>query len=625
MNQLNRFAAAIAVIGYIAICPSLLAGGKGFNQFIGFGDSTMDTGYFRYHTSGSPLVDQALARAITLGATGGWAGNGVMNTHILADKFGLNSFPIDNGGRNYANGGATTVPNNQPIIPDNVATIQQINNYLSSVHGSANRNALYLIKTGDNDVTYFTNQGAIWDAAHPNYLSDGAVALAIEVKHLQSAGARIIMVRNTYDSAIYAGLGGDIPASNAAAYALHWDLGTSEWAALKAEGVRFIPADNNSLFRYVVHNPTRFGFTASSVLAANAPASGSSALIAILTPAQQRDFLFVDGVHLTTAGQTIEADYAYSLLIAPNQISLLAENAIQLGLARTAAIQGQIDLSAQQRARCGTNAWATAGSDTMSFRNAKGFAGSSGIPFGGTVGVDYEIFRSLIVGAAFSTGGQTQGFSTGGNFKQVDEAQSVYVDYRNGPVWGNVVGTYGMFQDKISRPVPLGIFTDQNYSNTTGQSLVLALRGGGDFKLGRLTTGPVLGLVMQEVHVKGFTESGASGVSALSFGSQTRDSVVSQIGWRVLVDLGSWQPFAEAKWNHEWADNNRTVSASLTTVDAPSYSLDAVPSGTDWATASLGTSYKLNSQTMLRAELSVEFLNPQVLGYGGDLSLNVRF
>ena len=74
---------------------------------------------------------------IANGATGGWAGNGVMNTTILAGKFGLSAAPIGGGGTNYAVGGATTIPNNAPVLPANAntTTIQQIENYLSSVNG----------------------------------------------------------------------------------------------------------------------------------------------------------------------------------------------------------------------------------------------------------------------------------------------------------------------------------------------------------------------------------------------------------------------------------------------------------------------------------------------------------
>ena len=511
------------------------------------------------------------------------------------------------------------------MVPTNVTTIQQIDNYLSSVNGVANPKALYIIKSGDNDATYVSNQSAAWNAAHPNYLSDGASALALKVARLQAAGARTIVVRNSYDSALFAGLGGDITSANAAAYARSRALGTSEWSSLTAAGVHFIPADNDSLFKFVVHHPTLFGFTASSVLSPNAP-SNLPANVAIVTPDQQRDYLFINGPHFTTAGQTIEADYTYGLLIAPSQISLLAENAVQDGLARAATIQAQIDLSGQHRGPNGVNAWVSAGANSLGFKNAgTGFPIDSGIPFGGTLGVDYKLKCGVIVGVAFSGGSQSQGFSTGGSFDQVVEAPSLYAAYKTGPVWANAVATYGAFQDKIRRQVPLGIFTDENNANTTGHALALALRGGGDFKLGQITTGPVGGLVLQQVCVDGFTETGTSGVTALSFDGQTRGSVVSQLGWRVLADVGKWQPFAEAKWNHEWAGKDRTVTAALTTVAAPAYSMDAFPVTSDWATALVGTSYKLTSRVMLLGRLSFVFLNPQVSSFGGELGLNVSF
>jgi outer membrane lipase/esterase len=187
------------------------------------------------------------------------------------------------------------------------------------------------------------------------------------------------------------------------------------------------------------------------------------------------------------------------------------------------------------------------------------------------------------------------------------------------------VVSYEFFQNNIARQVTLGTFTDQNHADTTGQSPALALRGGYDFKLGSITTGPVAGMVLQQVYVNGFTETGTSGVTALSFGSQTRGSLISQLGWRVLADAGNWQPFAEAKWNHEWADKNRMVSASLTSVAAPSYSIAAAPVASDWATASLGAVYKINPQMLLRGAFSAVVLNPQVISYGGELGLNIGF
>ncbi|MCB2185557.1 MAG: autotransporter domain-containing protein [Deltaproteobacteria bacterium] len=595
-----------------------------YNQFVVFGDSTLDTGYFRYHTTGDALVDEAVRIAISRGAKGGWAGNGEMNTTILAGKFGLNADTVEIGGTNYANGGATSVPNDKPIMPANVATVQQIANYLDAVGGRADSQALYLIKSGDNDATYYTNQGAAWRAAHPNYLAEGAAALAEAVARLQAAGARTIVVRNSYDAAIFAGVGGDIAPENAEAYGRSVGLWRSEWTNLTARGVRFIPADNDSLFSYIVHNPTKFGFTAETVLAANAP-SPVSALVSILTPEQQRGYLFIDGVHVTTAGQTIEADYVYNLLVAPSQISLIAESAVHSVWARTATIQEQIELSGQHRGPNGVNVWTSAGVSRLKLDNESGLPDASGTPFGGTVGVDYQTGFGLLLGAAFSAGGQRQDFSDGGNYGQEEEALSVYAAYRLGPVWGNALASFGQIQNTLSRDAALGILTDENQGDTNGQSQALALRVGGDIHLGPVTTGPVVGMVLQQVYLNGFTESGGTGLTALAFGGQTRDSVISQLGWRVAVDVGDWQPFAEAKWNHEFADTDRTVTAMLTTTDAPSYEVDAAPVGEDWATASLGASYRLNSWVTLLGSLSAMLGNSDAESYGGEVGVNFSF
>ena len=627
----------ICLSAFLAACTLSALGAQQFNQFVAFGDSTLDTGYFFYHQDQTGGYQPFFQTAITNGwSVGGWDGNGVMNTTILAGKFGLNAVSAAGGGSNYAVGGATTMPNTTPVLPgdydpsavppvDNT-TITQIKNYLTAVNGAANPKALYLIKTGDNDATYVTNQIAIdptWLTTHSTYLADGAAALATEVAALQAAGARTIVVRNSYDSALLSGTGGIISGTSLAQYQRTVILDTAEWADLHAAGVHFIPADNDSLFSFVAKNPTLFGFTPASVLASNAPAHGSSALIAPLTPAEQQGYLFVEGVHLTTAGQTIEADYTYSLLIAPNEISLLPENEVHLGLSRMATIQRQIELFDSQRGPDGINLWVNSGADSLQMKNATGFPDASGIPFGGTVGIDYLTPMGLIVGVAFTGGNTVQDFATGGNFNQVDEVTSLYAAYRKGPVWGNAVASYGLFQDTVTRPVALGIYTDRNHGNTTGQNLALALRAGGDFKSGRITTGPVTGVVMQQVSVKGFTESG--GVSALSFDSQTRDSLVSQFGWRVSVDLNQWQPFAEATWNHEWSGQNRTITTALTTVQAPSYRMDTAPVATDWATASIGTSFKVNDQVSIHAVLTAECFNAQSVTYGGNMGVTISF
>jgi outer membrane lipase/esterase len=287
----------------------------------------------------------------------------------------------------------------------------------------------------------------------------------------------------------------------------------------------------------------------------------------------------------------------------------------------------KIDLSEQPRGSKGINVWASAGANSLSVENAPGFPNDSGAPFGGSAGMDFRTQCGALLGAAFTAGTQTQNFTkgSGGYFDQTDEALSIYTAYEASPVWGDAVATYGFFQDNIRRRVPLGILTDDNNASPDGHALALALRAGGDIKLGQITTGPVGGVVMQKVYLGGFAETGSTGVTALTFASQTRNSFVGQLGWRILADMGNWQPFADMKWNHEYGDTDNTVTTSLNTVAAPSYIMDAAPIASDWATASVGTCYKLNSQVTLRGAFLTTFLNSQVAIYGGELGMSVSF
>jgi outer membrane lipase/esterase len=547
-----------------------------------------------------------------------------MDSTILAGRLGLTALPVGAaGGTNYAVGGTYTTM----AVPGLVSVTQQISDYLASVGGAANPQALYTVSTGNNDLIYYAGKGAVWQADNPTWLADQNTALTAGVAALQRAGARTILVPNTYNSAVYAGPGGDIDPSKADLYARAAAYDANRWASLTAAGVRYVPVDLDSVFRFVVHNPAAFGFTPASVLAANAPSPVTAivATTANISLEQERTFLFVDGKHVTTAGQQIEADYEYSLLTAPGLVSMLAEGPVQGGLVRTATIQGQIDLSGQHRGPSGVNLWFSAGAGSLDLAGTSGFPDTSGIPFAGSVGLDYRTQSGLILGTAFTGGAQTQTFSQGGgHFDQVDETLSVYAAYRNGPVWGDVIASGGLIQDSLTRKVPLGGFTDEDRADTEGQSLALAVRTGYDLALGPIVTGPVAGMVIQRMHIDGFTESG--GVTALSFGSQTRDSVVSQLGWRAMLDLGDWRPFLEAGWSHEWDNPSRTVQAALTTTSAaPSYSTAAAPWASDWGTATVGSSYRISEQVLVRTTVSATFATSRMASYGGELGVSIGF
>jgi len=140
----------------------------GYNQFIGFGDSTMDSGYFRYSpTGGSPLlpsgvlIDSFIAATVAAGGSGAFMGPGVVDTIQIAQKFGLSANPVTmpGGGTNYANGSAQTFSTTQENgfdhgLYNNVPVTTQVTNYLTAVNGHANPDALYMVSIGGNDLAW---------------------------------------------------------------------------------------------------------------------------------------------------------------------------------------------------------------------------------------------------------------------------------------------------------------------------------------------------------------------------------------------------------------------------------------------------------------------------------------
>jgi outer membrane lipase/esterase len=614
---------AAAFLGAAVLITPVASRATEFNQFIGFGDSTLDSGYFRYNTTGNPTTDQAIAAAVAQGAKGGYAGPGTMDSILLAGRFGLNAEPIGNGGSNYANGGAHTLVD----APGHVSTVQQIDNYLTSVHGAANPRGLYIVSTGNNDWIYTLMQGPSWNAANPDYLIGLADPFASKVAMLQAAGARTVVVPNSYTYAVLAGPGGEIPAALIPEYTRIVAFNSAMWSSLARSGVNFIPADMDSVFKYVVHNPGRFGFTAESVLSNNAPSKVSALLTtaAMLTPEQERTYLFIDGAHLTTAGQQIEADYMSSLITAPNLVSLVAEGAVENGFSRTSSLQHQIESPQRGHAPGSIDTWGNAGASTLRLRNDAGYPTMSGTFFGGSVGADYQTRSGMILGAAITAGGQNQHFSSGGHCDQADEALSFYVTGKTGCYWGDALATVGLQQYRIARQVPLGLFTDQNRADTDGRTIAFALRGGREFGIGAIVTGPVLGVNLQQVRFNGFTEAGAAGVTALWFGAQSRDAYVGQLGWRAAVDAGDVRFSADAEWNHDWNGGTRKVTAALTSSDTAPYTVAAAPVSKDWATIVIGATYRVTSRASLRVNASAMFGNPRVTSYGGGASLSMGF
>jgi len=667
MRRLKRQGAGGALTLALLAGAGAPASAQTFTQFFGFGDSSIDSGSYRSLASpgGGATFNTLWPAAVAAGAGKPTTSPGLMNSEALAAMFGLSAIPADQGGTNYATSGAKAVTINNAATGGFTAaipTVTQISQYLASVGGHANPNALYLISSGGNDVSFAL--GSSGTGPYPSdptaYLVGAANSLAGAVAELHAAGARYFVVP---DQSFSFPTGGS--AADATERQARLTYSQALWSALAADGVNFVPADTNAVRVVLAAFPSSFGFqyvdTQPGHVACSQPAgvttawallcsSNPSAPSTLVSPNAEQTDLFADDQHLTSAGQKIIADYEYSLIVAPSEISFLAEAPVKTRAAVVDSIYNQIAISQRQRAVGSFNTWLSGDVSSLKMNSGyTGFPNDPGVPLSATAGVDYAFADGWLVGGAVSVGNTIQSFSLGGNFRQNEFAASLYTAAIKGPIWADVIGTVGGLDYDTNRIVPIGITVQPNVSSTDGTNLSLAAEVGYSFTtaLGgtapaaptlplkappaaaplSLVHGPVVGVLLQRVYVDGFTETdqylSIGGMTALSFASQTRDSAVTELGYQASVNFGQWQPFAKITWNHELASLDRSVTASLTTIVAPSYFMPAVVFGRDWATGTIGTTYNVGHGVTAYALFTGQAGENNVVNYGGELGFNV--
>ena len=606
------------------------ASAQSINQFVGFGDSSIDSGFYRNNivngvpfAGGSDKFNELFPGAVAEGAGRATSSPGLMSSELLAGFFGTTATPANQpGGTNFATSGARNNEKNAKGegFTEAIPTVTQINNYLASTGGVANPNALYLISSGGNNVGFaIDNPPPEGQAAYVVKAANDEIAAIVKLK---AAGARYIIIPNLANSF-----------GNAQQRELRGIYNDALWNGLAAAKINFIPADFNGLRLAIQANPSAFGFKTVSV---NDPACGTvvnaAALLCATSKAPlveanaDKTHLFADlEGHFATAGQKIVADYEYSLVVAPSQISLLAENPIKTRATIIELIQNQIPISQRMRGPLGFNVWAAGDVSRLKIdQPAVGFASESATPANVTAGIDTMTSGGILMGLAVSASTKKPSFSLGGSYRQDEFAVSGYTAATLGPLWLNMIGTFGALHYDVNRVVPLGITLQQNNATTNGTNASLDVRFGHNTVTGPLTHGPVIGLTLQSVRVDGFTETGG-GVTSLAFADQTRHSAVGLLGYQASLDAGMFRPFARVLWNHEFASSNRVVTASLTSTVAPSYSLPAVDLGKDWASATAGVGVTLGKGVTGLVSFTSQIGQDKVTTYGGQLGLNVAF
>ena len=589
----------------LALCCSASAWANGYNNLYFFGDSLTDAGAFSNLVAalGNPTANKFTNNPGTV-----WAEN-LGKSYGLAVTPGYAMSPATaqfsaTGGNDYAMGGArvTLTPGvfggaAQAAIAANIVPIaNQITANLGQTGGAANPNALYAFWGGANDVFYQAGRVALGlPVANASAAVLAAAADAVtQIKRLQTAGARNLVVLALPDMGVnpYAASLGAAGAGLLTGFSGAYDAALKQ--GLLAAGVANIAYfDPRALLTDITARPAAYGITNTII-----PACGASPSSLGCGPAQQipgsATYMFADGVHPTVATHKILSDWVYATLEAPSRFVALA--ALPLGRlgAQWRAIDDRLRNHETSETPGGQGFFATGDYAPGKLDGSATFPAVSGSGKSLTVGAD-RAWGPLVGG--FALGLSNNNFDLGdnagnnaGKVKYTETSVSAFGSSRMEDAYTDAVLSYATFDFDTNRNVQLGALTASNTGASKATQWGLKLGGGYNFKNGNLVHGPLAALSWEKVRVDGFTENG--GASAMSFGSQSRDSLRSRLGWQAVWQIDKYSPYVRLTHEKEYKDNQGAVTASL--AGSPfTFSVPTSGKKESYGLLALGTTVKL--------------------------------
>ncbi|WP_339080990.1 autotransporter domain-containing protein [Pseudomonas sp. TMP9] len=601
-----------------------------YSQLIIFGDSLSDSGQFP--DLGSPLLGGNPTGGVRFTNRTGpnYLANNTeyfdaVSTQRLASMLGLQALPStpllpqiltgNPDGTNYAVGGyrtdqilASITAVNGSVVDAGGGNIRTRNGYLVDVP-RVDPNAVFYINGGGNDVLQFV----VTDQASA---ATAVADLVAGVRALQQAGARTIIVSDLPDVGLTPrGLFPlplfGLPLGARSAYSNNSGLFNTELGIqLSALGGNVIRLNVRGLLDEVKSDLAAFGFDP-LVVQTDVCFNGDGCTadptwgIGGTSPNPDR-LMFNDGVHPTGAVQQISADYIYSILSAPWQVSLLPEMAMASlnGHQQQLRSEWQADRGAWQNAGQWRSFVAASG-QRQQFEEGAATASGDGQGLGVNFGGSYRLDQNWRVGVAL--GLQEQRLELGEADSEYDLRSyllSAFGQYQNNRVWADASVSVGQldFSD-LNRQFDLGIAQRSEKGETDGQLWALSGRLGYD--LANADTGwrvsPFVSADYARVDVDGYRESGSSSTS-LNFEDQQRDSKRLGVGLQANYQLTpATQLFGEIAREREFEDDQRSLRMGLNSVADNTFELQGHTPASGQTLLNLGVQHVLGNAVKLNA------------------------
>lgn len=542
-----------------------------YSKTVFFGDSLTDSGTFR-----PGLVQVGGPEAAILGRF--TTNPGLVWAEFLADYYGTDAWAANQGGDNFAVGGARVNEDRASPFGTVPSLASQLNHYLAANGGRADPNALYAVWGGANDLF------AVASGEKPPASIGSVVAAQVGiVAKLQQGGARYVLVPNIPDL-------GQTPqflAQGAAASVAGTQLSTAYnnalYAGLGSAGLRVIPMDTFNLLREIAASPSAYGFVNATGTACNIESSLTCSPFNLVTPGADESYVFADGVHPTTGAHRVVSQYAVSLLEGPRQIALLPHTASVTGRARAEQVAGHVGARPEAD---GTYWWGGLRADTQRYEHGDLYDGAAPA---GLFGVDWV--RGATVYGAFAGFGRGR-YDLGqeaGDFRQTDTTLGGFIGWHGDNAWANAQLSYSWLGHDVSRDIRLGAATRTHTGSPDGSNFSAGLSTGYRFGEGAFRHGPVLSVLSQRIEVDGYAESGGNS-SALILPDQKVDSLIGSLGWQASYAANpSFSPYLRLSYDREFERPAEEVFAQLQSIQglAP-YAVPGLEFDRDYGTLGLG-------------------------------------
>jgi outer membrane lipase/esterase len=597
MNTKTLLASAIAIGLGLAAMPAW-ANPSPYSTMIVFGDSLADAGQF---------PDPAGPLGASMRFTNREGGiYGAVSPILLGNRLGIDSLALGastsvinalagaSDGNNWAVGGYRTDQILASITSESKVdayglTLRTRPGYLANGN-RADPKALYYLTGGGNDFLQGQVNSPATAVTAAGQLASGALAL-------QQAGAKYMMVWLLPDLGLTPFFDGD--PRQAGVSALSRVFNQALVGQLAQIDAQIIPLNVPVLLSEVVADPARYGLATDVNLVSacfNGDQCKESAKYGLNgTNPDPSKLLFNDKVHPTTTGQQLIADYGYSILSAPWELTLLPEMAHGSLRSHQDALRNQWQQGWQPVGQW--QAMLDTGGQHVTFDDQHGGAKADGHGYALTVGGSYRVNEAWRLGVAGGYYRQQMEVGVADSDYSLDTyLGTAFAQYQQGRLWADLAATGGTLDyDNLKRTFDLGVGKRSEKGDSQGDLWAVSGRLGIELmqpdSVWRVS--PFLSADYASVKVEGYSER-TRRATALDVDDQRRDSRRLGAGLKASRSLSrSTTVFGEVAHEREFNDDAQQLTLALRSLPANDFTLQGYSPERNLDRASLGLRHQL--------------------------------